>query len=66
MKIRFITEELAFESDEESVRFILEHASEELLQERDGDVRLLTSKAGQIFEVGKTAAFKYVDIKGQI
>ena len=66
MKIRFITEELAFESDEESARFILEHASEELLQERDGDVRLLTGKAGAVFEAAKVASFKRVDIKGQI
>ncbi|EED18294.1 SAC3/GANP domain protein [Talaromyces stipitatus ATCC 10500] len=66
VKIRFITEELGFESDEQSVRFILEYASGELLQERDGHVRLLTGKAGRMFEDAKSQAYRVVDIKGQI
>lgn len=66
MKIRFVTEELGFESDEDSARFILEHASEDLLQERDDGVRLLTGRAGQVFEVAKRGAFKLIDLKGQI
>lgn len=66
VKIRFITEELGFESDEQSARFILDHSSEDLLQERDGSVRLLTGKAGRIFEVAKAEAHRVVDIKGQI
>ena len=66
MKIRLITEELGFESDEESARFILEHVSEELLRERDDGVRFLTGKAGQVFESATAVAFKRVDIKGQI
>ena len=57
MKIRFITEELGFESDEESARFILEYASEDFLEERDDGVRLLTGKVGQIFETAKARAF---------
>ena len=66
VKIRFITEELGFESDEESARFILEYASEDLLEERSDGVRLLTGKAGQIFENAKTKAFQRVDPpKGQ-
>ncbi|CRG92797.1 THP3 homolog C2A9,11c [Talaromyces islandicus] len=66
VKIRFITEELGFESDEQSARFVLEHGSGELLEERDGHVRLLTAKAGRIFEEAKHQAFRVVDIKGQI
>ncbi|KAL2866866.1 SAC3/GANP domain protein [Aspergillus lucknowensis] len=67
VKIRFITEELGFESDEQSARFILDHISEEMLQERDGVVRLLTGgKAAQLFELSKTEAHRVVDIKGQI
>lgn len=66
VKIRFITEELGFESDEQSARFVLEHASGELLQERDGHVRLLTGKAGRVFEDAKAQAYRVVDIKGQI
>lgn len=66
VNIRFITEELGFESDEQSARFVLEHGSEQLLEERDGQVKLLTGKAGAIFEQAKREAFKVIDIKGQI
>lgn len=67
MQIRFITEELGFESDEQSARFILDNTSEDLLLEKDGTVRLLTgAKAGQLFEAAKADAHRVVDIKGQI
>ncbi|RVX68586.1 hypothetical protein B0A52_07013 [Exophiala mesophila] len=69
VKLRFITEELGFETDEEACQFLLDHVPEEsptLLEERDGDVRFLTGKAGSIFHVAKTNAFGHVDIKGQI
>ncbi|KAL3441246.1 SAC3/GANP/Nin1/mts3/eIF-3 p25 family-domain-containing protein [Aspergillus insuetus] len=67
VKIRFITEELGFESDEQSARFILDHSAEEMLQEKDGVVRLLTGgKAAQLFELSKNEAHRVVDIKGQI
>ncbi|KAG5296376.1 SAC3/GANP domain-containing protein [Histoplasma capsulatum G186AR] len=66
VKIRFITEELGFESDEQAARFILDHAPENLLQEKPDGVKLLTGKAGQVFEVAKAEAHKVVDIKGQI
>ena len=69
MKLRFATEELGFENDEEAAQFIIDHAGEasaELLQEKEGVVRLLTGKVGQMFESARTAAFRHVDIKGQI
>ena len=66
VKLRFITEELGFESDDESARFICEHGGQDFLEERDNGVRLLTGKALNIFEPAKQAAFKKVDIKGQI
>ena len=69
IRLRFATEELGFESDEEACQFILDHVSEEspnLLEERDGNVRFLTSKAGSIFQSAKNRAFGQVDIKGQI
>lgn len=66
MKIRFVTEELGFESDQETCQFILQHATEDLLEEKDGHVRLLAGKAGPLFEQAKRGAFKSVDIKGQI
>ncbi|KAA8650092.1 hypothetical protein EYZ11_001325 [Aspergillus tanneri] len=67
VKIRFITEELGFESDEQSARFILDNTSEDLLQEKDGAVKLLTGgKANQLFELAKAKAHQVIDIKGQI
>lgn len=69
MRLRLVTEELGFESDEEACQFILEHVPEEspsLLEERDGDVRFLTGKVGSIFQNAKTKAFGQIDIKGQI
>lgn len=69
MKLRFITEELAFENDGEAAQFIIDHAGDtatELLPERDGHVRLLTGKVGPIFDSARATAFRSVDIKGQI
>lgn len=68
VRLRFITEELGFESDEEACQFILDHIPEDttLLEERDEDVRVLTGKAGSVFQIAKTRAFGLVDIKGQI
>lgn len=65
VRIRFVTEELGFESDDQTAHFILAKSSPDLLQEKDGVVRLLTGKAGLIFEVAKKA-HQVVDIKGQI
>ncbi|CAG7979035.1 unnamed protein product [Penicillium olsonii] len=66
VNIRFITEELGFESDEQSARFIIDNSSAELLEEKNGAVRLLTGKAGSLFDQAKAAAHRVVDIKGQI
>ena len=69
VRLRFVTEELGFESDEESAQFILDQAGDtsvEILQEKDNDVRLLTGKVGAIFECARANAFRHVDIKGQI
>lgn len=67
VKLRFVTEELGFESDEESARFICDHGGQSFLDEREeGEVRLLTGKALRFFEGAKASAFRTVDIKGQI
>lgn len=66
MKLRFLTEELGFESDDESARFVLDHGGQVFLEERADGVRLLTGKALGFFEEAKDLAFKRVDIKGQI
>lgn len=62
VKLRFITEELGFESDEECARFLCEHGGQSFLEERDDGVRLLTGKVGNTFEGVKDAAFRKVDI----
>ncbi|KAK4161017.1 leukocyte receptor cluster member 8 [Cladorrhinum sp. PSN259] len=64
--LRFVTEELYFESDIEAAQFILDHNGQDLLQEKDGTILFLTGKAGQTFEGAKKQAFSRVDIKGQI
>lgn len=66
MKLRFITEELAFESDHAAAQFIVDHQGQHLLQERGEHLILLTGKAGPLFESARAAAFRRVDIKGQI
>ncbi|KAL9625735.1 MAG: hypothetical protein Q9160_000055 [Pyrenula sp. 1 TL-2023] len=70
VRIRFLTEELGFESDDQSVRFILDQCPDtdpqDLLQQHDNEVKLLTSKVLPFFERAKLAAFGNVDIKGQI
>ncbi|KAI9844821.1 MAG: Leukocyte receptor cluster (LRC) member 8 [Sclerophora amabilis] len=66
VKIRFVTEELGFETDGESVQFLVDHNGQSLLEEREEGIRLLTTKAGQLFDLAKDAAFRRVDIKGQI
>ncbi|KAK4188717.1 SAC3/GANP/Nin1/mts3/eIF-3 p25 family-domain-containing protein [Podospora australis] len=64
--LRFVAEELYFESDMEAAQFIVDHQGENLLTEKNGTIVFLTGKAGALFEGAKTAAFSRVDIKGQI
>lgn len=64
--IRFLTEELGFESDMEFIQFLNDHGAEALLDAKEDGYRLMAGKAGQIFETVRAAAFRKVDIKGQI
>jgi len=64
--LRFVTEELGFESDSDAAQFIYDYNGQALLEEKEGNMRFLSGKAGQIFEVAKSEAFRKVDIKGQI
>ena len=67
VQLRFVTEELGFESDEECAQFLCEFGGQAYLEERsETGVRLLTGKVGNTFELAKSTAFKRVDIKGQI
>ena len=70
MRIRFVTEELGFESDTEAGLFICEHGGESYLHvpegQPEGHVVLLTGKVGPIFDAAASAARRKVDLKGQI
>ncbi|KAM0324926.1 hypothetical protein ACHAQA_007892 [Verticillium albo-atrum] len=66
VKLRFITEELGFESDHDAAQFIVDYNGQDLLEERHESISLLTGKAGALFETARSAAFRTVDIKGQI
>ncbi|POR31757.1 THP3-like protein [Tolypocladium paradoxum] len=66
VKLRFITEELAFESDADAAQFIIDHHGQHLLEDRQEYIAFLTGKAGALFEAARSTAFRRVDIKGQI
>ncbi|RDL39809.1 Uncharacterized protein BP5553_04149 [Venustampulla echinocandica] len=66
VKLRFITEELGFESDGDAAQFICDHNGQTFLEEKDDGLHFLTGKAGQTFDAAKNAAFQKIDIKGQI
>ena len=66
LAIRFITEELGFESDQACVEFLVEHGAHHLLEEKDKVLVLAAGKAGALFDNAKKVAFARVDIKGQI
>lgn len=66
VKLRFITEELGFESDADAAQFIIDHRGQSLLEDRSEYIAFHTGNAGSLFEGPKSAAFKTVDIKGQI
>lgn len=66
VRLRFITEELGFESDADAAQFIINHNGQELLEDRTEYIAFLTGKAGPLFENARQQAFRTVDIKGQI
>ena len=67
LNLRFLTEELGFESDQDCAAFVCDHNGETLLVSKpDGVISFAAGKAGLLFESAKVAAFRRVDIKGQI
>ena len=66
VRLRFLTEELGFESDQETVGFCSRHQAQALLEERDDCYRFLSAKAGPTIESAKVDAFRRIDIKGQL
>jgi hypothetical protein len=67
VKLRFVTEELGFDSDHDAAQFICDYQGQDLLEERPGsEIHFLTAKAGPLFDTARAEAFRVVDIKGQI
>lgn len=66
VKLRFITEELGFDSDTEAAQFIIDFQGQDLLEDRTEHIAFLTGKAGSLFEGPRASSFQKVDIKGQI
>lgn len=66
VKLRFVTEELGFESDADAAQFIIDHNGQDLLEDRSEYIAFLSGKAGSLFENARANAFRTVDIKGQI
>lgn len=66
VKLRFITEELGFESDVDALQFIIDHGGQHLIEQRDDYFVFLAGKAGTLFETARATAFRKIDIKGQL
>ncbi|KAL9092079.1 MAG: hypothetical protein Q9159_001078 [Coniocarpon cinnabarinum] len=66
LSLQYVTEELAFKDEQACAQFICEHGGEQLFEQKESGIRFLVAKAGQIFEKAKGAAFRTVDIKGQL
>lgn len=66
VKVRFLTEELGFDSDQNCAAFICDHGGQDLFEEREDGIAFATGKAAQIMQAARDAAFRRVDIKGQI
>jgi hypothetical protein len=68
VRLRFVTEELGFESDQHAAQFIVDSGGQDVLEDRNGDIMFLTAKADKLrlFETLRAAAFRRIDIKGQI
>lgn len=70
-----VVEELAFQGEEDDpdygsracVQFICDHGGQHLIRQQDsGEIRFLSGQAKNLFEDAKAAAFRRVDIKGQL
>ncbi|CAK7564870.1 MAG: hypothetical protein SEPTF4163_002773 [Sporothrix epigloea] len=60
VRLRYVTEELGFESDIDAAQFIIDHKAQELLEERDDHIAFLSSKGFQKFDEIREAAFRRI------
>ncbi|KAF2180479.1 hypothetical protein K469DRAFT_591978 [Zopfia rhizophila CBS 207.26] len=67
VQLRFITDELGFDSDADCFEFLRSHGAQYLVIHAEGEpARVNVKDAKNLFEQLRAAAFKTVDIKGQI
>lgn len=66
VSLRFITDELAFESDQACCELICDVGGEHLFDQQTDGIMFSTGRAGQLFEAAKKSAYSKVDIKGQV
>lgn len=67
LNIKFLTDELGFESYQDCVQFLCDHGAQDYLEQKDDSVIFQTHPQSMaLFEGLKAGAFRRVDIKGQI
>ncbi|ERT02510.1 hypothetical protein HMPREF1624_00809 [Sporothrix schenckii ATCC 58251] len=65
VRLRFITEELGFESDVDAAQFIIDHKAQELLEEREDHIAFLSAKGLQKFDEARQAAFRRIKTRNE-
>jgi len=66
LSIRFLSEELGFDSYEDAAQFLINHGTQEFLKQTDEAELVLNSSAFSVFEGAQKSAYQKIDIKGQI
>jgi hypothetical protein len=61
--LRFLTDELGFDNDDICREFLVSHGAQTIIEQTD---RVKIREAASLFEGLRAAAFRKVDIKGQI
>lgn len=62
--LRFLTDELGFDNDEICREFLVSHGAQNIIENTTDRVKI--REAAALFEGLRAAAFRKVDIKGQI
>ncbi|CAK7199682.1 hypothetical protein SEUCBS139899_002365 [Sporothrix eucalyptigena] len=65
VRLRFITEELGFESDVDAAQFIIDNKAQELLEERSDHIAFLSAKGLQKFDEAREAAFRRIKARNE-
>lgn len=68
LNIRFLTDELGFDSFQDCLQFICDRGAQEHLEQKSDDVVIFHTNpvSAQLFAQAKAVAFRRVDLKGQM